>query len=208
MSYDNIIRKANQRLTRLAKLAGRGSTAMDMVTEKLKSIINPQSIYNYYKAKFEKENPPKNAKEIKTLHKRADKFAREKASVPAMEERTFPNGEKITMIIRTAKLKDFFDSYGNAINAQIPTTGEVRKAIAEMGKETTKESVAELFDIQSEFGKIMELYHDMTDRTAYKDIKDIRQKAKDDQRRVTFGEMNEIYRIWGDAEVGTYKTTG
>ena len=207
MSYDNIIRKANQRLTRLAKLAGRGSTAMDMVTEKLKSIINPQSIYNYYKAKFEKENPPKNAKEIKTLHKRADKFAREKASVPAMEERTFPNGEKITMIIRTAKLKDFFDRYGNAINAQIPTTGEVRKAIAEMGKETTKESVAELFDIQSEFGKIMELYHDMADRTAYKDIKDIRQKAKDDQRRVTFGEMNEIYRIWGDA-VGTYKTTG
>lgn len=207
MSYDNIIRKANQRLTRLAKLAGRGSTAMNLITDKLKTIINPQSIYNYYKAKFEKDNPPKNAKEIKTLHKRADKYAREKASVPAMEERTFPNGEKITMIIRTAKLKDFFERYGNAINSQIPTTGEVRKAIAEMGKEATKESVEELFDIQSEFGKIMEQYHDLTDRTAYKNIKDIRGVAKEEKRRVTFAEMNEIYRIWGDA-VGTYKTTG
>lgn len=208
MSYDNIIRKANQRLTRLAKLAGRGSTAMNLITDKLKSIINPQSIYNFYKAKFEKDNPPKNAKEIKTLHKRADKYAREKASVPAMEERTFPNGEKITMIIRTAKLKDFFERYGNAINAQIPTTGEVRKAIAEMGKDVSKESVNELFELQSDFGQIMEQYNEMSNRIAYKSIKEIRGKAKIAHRRVTYNEMEQIKKIWSDAHNGVTTSTG
>ena len=196
MSWDNLIRQANQRLTRLAKLAGRESTALSAVTNRIESIVNSENIYNFYKNKYEREHPPKTAKEIKSLYKNADKYAREKANVMAIEIRTFPNGEKMPMLVRTSKLSEFWARFGKSIVEQIPTTGQLRKILAEQGKQATKETVNEIFEMLSDFDELMKMYHVMTNKQAYAEIKDIRQRAKDEGRRPTYAEMDEMLSIY------------
>ena len=200
MGYDNIARQVNQRLTRLAKFAGRNKPLLDSVSGQLEVILDRENIRRFYKEKYIKENKPKTPDEVKSLNRRAEKYAREKASVPAYEYRTFLDGTNILQIIRTAKLKDFIEHVGNALLNKVPTTGQVKKQLANAGLEPTGENANEYAETIMSFDDLMDLYKllDHTSET-YKEIYEMRDGIRSEHRRPTYGEMDAMLAIYTES---------
>lgn len=200
MGYDNIARQVNMRLTRLAKFAGRNKPLIDSISGQIEVILDKENIRRFYKEKYIKENKPKSPDEVKSLNRRAEKYAREKASVPAYEYRTFLDGTNILQIIRTAKLKDYFEHVGNALINKVPTTGRVKKQLINTGLEPTGENANEYAETIMSFDELMEIYKllDHTSET-YKEIYEMRNAARSEHRRPTYVEMDEMLTIYAES---------
>jgi hypothetical protein len=200
MGYDNIARQVNMRLMRLAKFAGRDKPLLNTISGQLEVILDKENIHRFYKEKYLKENKPKSPNEVKTLNRRAEKYAKEKASVPAYEYRTNLDGGHILQIFRTAKLKDFIEHVGSALINKVPTTGQVKKQLANAGLEPTGENANKYVETMISFDDLMEIYKEL-DHTSetYQQIANIRNLAKSESRRPTYGEMGEMLAIYAES---------
>ena len=200
MGYDNIARQVNMRLMRLAKFAGRDKPLMNSINGQIEVILDRENIHRFYKEKYLKENKPKSPDEVKSLNRRAEKYAREKASVPAYEYRTNLDGGHILQIFRTAKLKDFIEHVGSALINKVPTTGQVKKQLANAGLEPTGEKANEYAETIMSFDDLMEIYKalDHTSET-YKQIYEMRDGIRSEMRRPTYGEMDEMLAIYTES---------
>lgn len=189
-NVDNQIRKLNQRISRLAKFAGREEPYLNKITNQIESILDRQNIYNYYKDKYKREHPPKTPKDVQTLNKRADQYAAEKANVSAYQLYGYSTGKQIN-ITRTAKLSDFFESRINALLAVVPTTGDVKKELVEIGQEPTGQNLNDYITLLTDFDEVMKYYYDIPNRTMYRNIKEMRQISKK-ERRPSYAEMAQM----------------
>lgn len=190
-SVDNQIRKLNQRISRLAKFAGREQPYLNKITNQIESILDRQNIYNFYKDKYKREHPPKTPKDVQTLNKRADAYATEKANISAYQLYGYSNGKQIN-ITRTTKLSDFFESRINALLAVVPTTGEVKKELIEQGLDPTGQNLNDYVTILTDFDEVMQFYYNIPNKTMYRNIKELRGDAKTEKRRPTYSEMNTM----------------
>lgn len=190
-SVDNQIRKLNQRISRLAKFAGREQPYLNKITNQIESILDRQNIYNFYKDKYKREHPPKTPQDVQTLNKRADTYATEKANVSAYQLYGYSTGKQIN-ITRTTKLSDFFESRINALLAVVPTTGEVKKELIEQGLDQTGQNLNDYVTILTDFDEVMQFYYDIPNKTMYRNIKELRGDAKTEKRRPTYSEMNTM----------------
>lgn len=132
MSVDNLIRKENQRLVRLAKWAGKKSLLMKKPTDKIESLFGKEEIRRFLVDKFKKENPPKNEKEIKTLQKRADAYARKNAK-PGYEYR---NG--VIQIKRDKITSEFAKTKEGILGTITPTKTDIKKKVRDVTKRNKK----------------------------------------------------------------------
>lgn len=197
MGYDNIARQINQRLTRLAKFAGRNLPLLDQISGQIEVILDSENIHRFYKEKYLRENKPQNPEDVKSLNRRAEKYAREKASVPAYEYRTFLNGTSILQIIRTAKLKDFFEKVKAQLLSKVPTTGQIKKQLINAGLEPTSENANIYAETLNSFDDLMEMYKLLNHNgETYQSIYELRDRARSEGRRPTYGEMDEMLSIY------------
>ena len=197
MGYDNIARQVNMRLMRLAKFAGRNKPLLNSISGQIEVILDSQNIHNFYKEKYLKENKPKTPDEVKSLNRRAEKYAREKAIIPAYEYRAYLDGTNIIQIIRTSKLKDYIEHVERQLISKIPTTGQVKKQLANAGLEPTGENANKYAETMISFDDLMEIYKalDHTSET-YKQIYEMRDGIRSEMRRPTYGEMGKMLSIY------------
>lgn len=188
MNVDNLIRKENQRLVRLSSWAGKKSLLMKEPKNKIEKFFGKEEIRRFLIEKYKKENPPKNAAEIKSLQKRAEKYANKNAHAGY----EYRNG--VIQIKRDKITQEHAKQIAGQLQNLTPTKSEIKKEVKQaFGKEAKhytdeemKKRAIELQKIKGQTDEIAQKYYNLTNSKIKAQIANILRKK---HVRKTYAEL-------------------